>query len=72
MKYIFIIFNVRFFNRIRIFKFNTIFLEYINRTPLFHAIELGNIEIIKLLLSNDKIDVNQLYIFRYVFLLIKF
>lgn len=34
------------------------FFDFFNKTALFMAIELENIEIVKLLLSNSKIDVN--------------
>lgn len=30
----------------------------IYKTPFYYAIEKGNIEIIKLLLTNDKVDIN--------------
>ena len=32
--------------------------KYFNKTALFQAVEKENIEIIKLLLTNDNIDVN--------------
>ena len=35
----------------------------LNKTPLYFAVEKGNIEIIKLLLQNNEIDVNILNIF---------
>ena len=38
-------------------------ISRINKTALYHAVEKENIEIIQLLLSNDKIDVNILNIF---------
>ena len=42
-------------------------LIYFNKTALCLAVEKENIEIVKLLLSNDKIDVNILNIFKQVF-----
>ena len=39
-----------------------------NRSPFYLAVERENIEIIKLLLTNDKLDVNYLYILFYLFL----
>ena len=39
------------------------FLHYLNKTALFLAAEKENIEIIKLLLKCDKIDVNKINIF---------
>lgn len=32
----------------------------LNKTPLYFAVEKGNIEVIKLLLANDKLDINVL------------
>ena len=50
-----------------IFKFNSIsciemkfFIDYIQKAPLHVAIEKENVEIVKLLLSCEKIDVNSL------------
>ena len=47
-------------------EFKSIYLNeiiiWIDRTPLFEAIEEKENEIVKLLLENDKIDVNILYI----------
>ena len=39
------------------------FLNKIYKTPLFGAIEKDNIEIVQLLLTNDKLDINFGYIF---------
>ena len=36
--------------------------KYIYRTALYRAIEKENIEIIKLLLANDKLDINIGYV----------
>ena len=41
------------------------FKLYVHKTVLFIAIEQGNIDIVKLLLSNDKIDINQINISTY-------
>ena len=38
-------------------------ISRINKTALYHAVEKENIEIIQLLLSNNKIDVNILNIY---------
>ena len=38
------------------------FKNKIYETPLFGAIEKNNIEIVKLLLTNDKLDINLGYI----------
>ena len=47
-------------------EFKSIYLNeiiiWIDRTPLFEAIEEKENEIVKLLLENEKIDVNILYI----------
>ena len=46
--------------------FNEIILNILNKTAFYLAVEKGNIEIINLLLSNDKLDINIiciLYIF---------
>ena len=48
-------FKIKYFNEILKKKKNY-------KIPLYFAVEKENIEIIKLLLSNDKIDVNILYI----------
>ena len=42
--------------KLKDFDFN---LKYDNQTLLIHAIEKGNIEIIKLLINNPKVDINQ-------------
>ena len=39
----------------------------IYKTPLFGAIEKNNIEIVKLLLTNDKLDINLGYILIQIF-----
>ena len=46
-------------------------ISRINKTALYHAVEKENIEIIQLLLSNDKIDVNILNILPTIFILFK-
>ena len=51
-------FKIKILNRI---------LIYINKTALYLAVEKENIEIINLLLNNDKVDVNILNIFNQVF-----
>lgn len=43
-------------------KFMKLFL--LNKTPLFMAIEMMNMDIINLLLSNRDLDVNKLYILK--------
>lgn len=48
--------------------YNKVFLDcistnYFYMTPLYLAIKMKNIEYVKLLLSNDKIDVNRGYVF---------
>lgn len=43
-------------------KFMKLFL--LNKTPLFMAIEMMNMDIINLLLSNRFLDVNKLYILK--------
>ena len=43
-----------------------------NKTALYHAIEIENIEIIKLLLMNDNIDINIINIFNTNFFFIAF
>ena len=45
-----------------IFFLNQIEIYLFNKTPLIIAIEKENIKIVKLLLSNDKIDINAPYI----------
>ena len=40
----------------------------IYKTALYAAIEKENIEIVKLLLTNEKLDINILNIFKYIFL----
>ena len=53
---------------IKYFAFNSISIAFFNeKTPLAIAIENENIEIVKLLLSNQNIDVNAISIF-YLFL----
>ena len=47
------------------------FTELINKTALYAAIENENIEIVKLLLTVDDIDINIPYILNFLFLLIK-
>ena len=47
--------------KFKIIYFNEI-LSLFYKTVLFTAVEKGNVEIIKLLLANDKIDVNILNI----------
>ena len=42
-------------------------IKYFYRTALFEAIEKENIVIVKLLLANDKIDVNILNIIFFIF-----
>ena len=53
-------------------EFKSLYLNEIiimfNRSPFYLAVERENIEIIKLLLTNDKLDVNYLYILFYLFL----
>ena len=55
-------FQIKIFNQI---------ISWINKTALYYAVEKENIEIIQLLLSNDKIDVNILNILRTIFILFK-
>ena len=43
-----------------------------NKTALYHAIEKGNIEIVKLLLTNDNSDINIINIFNTNFFFIAF
>ena len=52
------------FNTIQnhIFKYN-FNIKIIYKTALYLAVEEGNIEIVKLLLTNDKLDINLGYIF---------
>lgn len=45
-------------NQILDIYFNEILINAINKTALFVAVENGNIDIVKLLLSNNNIDVN--------------
>lgn len=40
----------------------------LNSTALFLAVENGNVDIVKLLLTNDKIDVNIMNIFNITYL----
>lgn len=58
---------MKFKQYISFIQFLSIYLNKIiskfNKTALFHAIELEDIEIVKLLLSNDKIDPNIYAIF---------
>lgn len=53
---------MRFFFKQNSMKFqiycNNLVLLKVNKTALYFAIDEGNIEIIKLLLSNKKVDVN--------------
>ena len=44
-------FNLKYFNSV-------FFLNRIQKTPLYIAVKAKNVEIVKLLLSNNKIDVN--------------
>ena len=44
---------------------------YIYKTAIFLAVERENIEIVKLLLTNDKLDVNIQYILLIIFLKFK-
>ena len=55
------------------FKIKTLnqIISRINKTALYHAVEKENIEIIQLLLSNDKINVNILNILPTIFILFK-
>ena len=43
-------------------------MKYFCRTALYMAVGKENIEIIKLLLANDKIDINQGYIINIFFI----
>lgn len=43
--------------------------KFINKTPIYQAIEMGDIEILKLLLTNDKLNVNIPYIFMIIIFL---
>ena len=63
-------FKIKTSNEIKIKIFNQI-ISRINETELYHAVEKENIEIIQLLLSNDKIDVNILNILPTIFILFK-
>ena len=56
--------------KFKIKTFNQI-ITWINKTALYHAVEEENIEIIQLLLSNDKIDVNILNILPAIFIRFK-
>ena len=57
-----IIFCNEILNHIFQWNFNKLI---INLTALFLAVEKENIEIVKLLLTNDKLDINLGYIFLY-------
>ena len=54
-------FEIVCFNIIQYYIFNDI-LIYLYKTALYLAVEKENIEIVKLLLTNDKIDINLTYI----------
>ena len=57
--------------KFKIIYSNKIFFKEIHNTALFLAVKMENIEIIKLLLTNKKIDVNTKYeILYYLFYLI--
>ena len=58
------IFKTIFFNVIQnhIFEWNFNII-YVCKTALYLAVEKENIEIVKLLLTNDKLDINLLNIF---------
>ena len=43
------------------------YIFFINRTPLFDAVDKENIEIIKLLLSSDKLSINEISVFDLLF-----
>ena len=55
------------------FKIKTLneIISRINKTALYYAVKKENIEIIQLLLSNDKINVNILNILPAIFILFK-
>ena len=59
---IFLKFKSKGFNKIKNQYFNLISTFILYKTPLFLAIEKANLEITKLLLVNDKLDINALYI----------
>lgn len=40
---------------------------FIQRTPLFIAIEKENLEIVKLILANEKLEINIPYILNYIY-----
>lgn len=62
-----ITFQIIFINQILKWKIEWNFKHFIfNQTPLFTAIQWENVEIVKLLLSNDKIDVNCGEILKYI------
>ena len=63
-------FKIKILNRIQNKTLNEI-ISRINKTALYHAVEKENIEIIQLLLSNDRIDVNVLNILSIIFILFK-
>ena len=46
-----------------IISFNGIIINKIYRTAFHEAVESNSIEIVKLFLTNDKFDINFLYIF---------
>ena len=68
--YISIIFKIIYLNGIRNHIFERSF-NIIYKSVLYLAVEKENIEIVKLLLNNDKLDINFRYIF-IQFILIKF
>ena len=49
-----------------------IFFFLIYKTALYYAIENENIEMVKLLLTNDKIDVNILNVFIKIYKIFKY
>ena len=53
---------MKYFNKIYIQFFNEI-AQLFHEAPIYCAVKKNNIEIVKILLSNDKIDINILYIF---------
>lgn len=55
LKQIFLLWNY-------ILIFYEVLYFYVNKTPLYHAIERGNIEIVELLLENPAINVRLLII----------
>ena len=64
--YIFYIILYDILIQFKIISLNEIF-TLINKTALYKAVEKQNIEIIKLLLSNDKLDINLLNILIFLF-----